>query len=174
MRGEQSQGMSRIQHQGLLVRHLREVLHGQTVLRPVLEGGAVASVDDQLVGMLGDGHVQVVGDHKHYGRCLTALMGEVVDAAGVDLIVRTEPVHVDTSVGLELFLELGNQSRMMFRGKITQGISQRELLLVGCQNLFPVGSMVDRGVEGLGSRQLVRNTFNNRFLKISHIVKCFV
>ena len=59
---------------------------------------------------------------------------------------------------------------MMFRGKITQGISQRELLLIGCQNLFPVGSMVDSGVKRLGSRQLVRNSFDNCFLKISHIV----
>ena len=139
MRREESQRMSRIQHQGLLVRHLREILHGQTVLGPVLECGPIASVDDQLVGMLGYGHVQIVGDHEHDGCGLAALVGEIIYAPGVYLVIRTEPVHVDTSVGLKFFLE-----------------------------------MVDRGVEGLGSRQLVRNTFNNRFLKISHIVKYFI
>ena len=106
MRREESQRMSRIQHQGLLVRHLREILHGQTVLGPVLECGPVASVDDQLVGMLGYGHVQVVGDHEHDGCGLAALVGEIIYAPGVYLVIRTEPVHVDTSVGLKFFLEL--------------------------------------------------------------------
>ena len=166
--------MSRIQYQSLLVRHLGQILHGQTVLGPVLESRAVTAIHDELVGMLGDGHIQIVGYHEHDGRCLTALMWKVIYAAGIDLIIGTQAVHVDPSVCLQLFLELRNQCCMMFRREIAQSVAQCQLLLIRCQYLLPVGSMVDRGVKRFGCRKFVRNTLNDCFLKISHIVNIFV
>ena len=149
MRGEQSQGMARIQHQGLLVGHLREVLHGQTVLSPVLEGGSVASVDDELVGMLCHSHVQVIGYRK------------IIYTAGVYLVIGPQTVHIDTSVSLKLFLELRNEFRMMFGRKIPQRVSQCQFLFLSGKYLLSVRSMIDRRVKWFGSRKHIRDTLDN-------------
>ena len=123
-------------HQSLLVRHLGQILHGQTVLGPVLESRSVASIDDQLVGMLGDGHVQVIGYHQHDGRSLTAPVWKIIYTAGVYLVIGPQTVHIDTSVSLKLFLELGKY-------------------------LLSVRSMIDRRVKWLGSRKHIRDTLDN-------------
>ena len=161
MRGEESQRMTRVQHQGLLVRHLREILHGQTVLRPVLESRSVASVDDQLVGMLGNGHIQVVGYHQHDGRSLTALVWKIIYTAGVYLVIGPQTVHIDTSVSLKLFLELRYKLGMVLWRKIPQRVSQCQLLFLSCKYLLSVRSMIDRRVKWLGSRKHIRNTLDN-------------
>ncbi len=161
MRGEESQRMTRVQHQSLLVRHLREILHGQTVLGPVLESCSVASIDDQLVGMLGNGHVQVIGYHQHDGRSLTALVWKIIYTAGVYLVIGPQTVHIDTSVSLKLFLELRYKLGMMFGRKIPQRVSQCQLLFLSCKYLLSVRSMIDRRVKWLGSRKHIRNTLDN-------------
>ena len=53
MAGKESHRQTGIHGQGLLVGHLREILHGEQILGPVLEYGAVAAIDYQLVGVLG-------------------------------------------------------------------------------------------------------------------------
>ena len=161
MRREQSERMSRIQYQSLLVRHLGQILHGQTVLGPVLESRSVASIDDQLVGMLGDGHVQVIGYHQHDGRSLTAPVWKIIYTAGVYLVIGPQTVHIDTSVSLKLFLELRNEFRMMFGRKIPQRVSQCQFLFLSGKYLLSVRSMIDRRVKWFGSRKHIRDTLDN-------------
>ena len=161
MRGEESQRMARIQHKSLLVRHLGQILHGQTVLGPVLESRSVASIDDQLVGMLGDGHVQVIGYHQHDGRSLTAPVRKIIYTAGVYLVIGPQTVHIDTSVSLKLFLELRNEFRMMFGRKIPQRVSQCQFLFLSGKYLLSVRSMIDRRVKWFGSRKHIRDTLDN-------------
>ena len=71
MAREQSERVSRIHDESLLVCHGREILHHQTVLRPVLEHGSVTAVCDELMRMLCHTIVQVVLDHRHDGSRLT-------------------------------------------------------------------------------------------------------
>ena len=71
MRGEQSEGMSGIHHQRLVVGHLAQVSHRQAVLRPVLEDGTVAAVDDEFVRVLCHFRVEVVLYHQHDGGSLS-------------------------------------------------------------------------------------------------------
>ena len=81
--GEKAQRMAAVHHQRLLVGHGGEVLHHQPVLRPVLENGAVAPVDDELVRVLRHSLVQVVLDHGHDGRRLPALGRIFVNGSGI-------------------------------------------------------------------------------------------
>ena len=98
VRGEESHGMAAIHGQGLLVGHLAEVFHHQAILCPVLEHGAVATVGDELVGMLCHGGVEVVLNHQHDGGSLTALGGILVDGAGIHLVGGAQTVHIDAAV----------------------------------------------------------------------------
>jgi len=66
VRRKEAEGVSRVHHQRLLIGHLREVLHGEPVLSPVLKNSSVAAIGDELVRMLGNGRIEVVGDHQHY------------------------------------------------------------------------------------------------------------
>ena len=61
-RGEQAHRVPGGDHQGLRLGHLLQVLLDQPVLHPVLEHLARLAVGDQLVGVEGDGEVQVVVD----------------------------------------------------------------------------------------------------------------
>ena len=81
--GKQAQRMAAVHHQRLLVGHGGEVLHHQPVLRPVLENGTVAAVDDELVRVLRHSLVQVVLDHGHDGRRLPALGRIFVNGSGI-------------------------------------------------------------------------------------------
>ena len=94
--------MAGVHYQGLFIGHGGQVLHYQPVLRPVLEDGAVAAVDDEFVRMLGHSFVQVVLDHGHNGRRLPRACRIFVNGPGIDLIGRPIPVHIDASIGLQL------------------------------------------------------------------------
>ena len=113
MRGEQSQWMPRVHGQGLLFGHGGKVLHGQAVLRPVLEDGSVASVNDELVGVLGDAGIQVVLDHGHDGSRLSALCRIFVNRPGVHVVRRAEPVHIDAAVAMQFLCKLGCKDCMV-------------------------------------------------------------
>ncbi len=130
VRREQTQRMAGVHHQRLLVGHLRQVLHNQAVLRPVLEHGAVAAVGDQLVRVLRHRRIQVVLDHQHDGGRLATLRRIGVDGAGVHLVVRTIPVHVDAAVVVQLFHEFGNQLRMQRRIEVAERIAKGKLFLL--------------------------------------------
>ena len=77
VRGEEAERMAGVHDERLLVGHLREVLHHQPVLCPVLEHGTVAAVGDELVRMLCHARVEVVLYHHHDGGCLTALGADI-------------------------------------------------------------------------------------------------
>ena len=88
MGGEEAEGMAGVHDEGLFVGHLAEVFHREAVLGPVLEDGAVTAVGNQLVGVLGDGGVEVVLDHQHYRGGLAGTGGVLVDRAGVHVVAR--------------------------------------------------------------------------------------
>ena len=111
--------MSGVHHECLLIGHLAQIFHREAVLCPVLEDGAVAAVDDELVGMLCHRGVEVVLDHQHDGRCLLAKGGILLDGAGVHLVGRTEAVHVDATVFFQLFGKLRGQRSVPFLGEVT-------------------------------------------------------
>ena len=155
--GEEAQRMPGVHDQRLLVRHGGEVLHHQPVLGPVLENGTVATVDDELVRMLGHPLVQVVLDHGHDGRRLTALGGVLVDRPGVYFVRRPVAVHVDAAVGFELLGEFRRQLCVQAFRKIAQGIFERQFLLFRLQDILPLGCVVNLRVIGFCLRQSVRN-----------------
>ena len=110
--GEQAQRMAAVHHQRLLVGHGGQVLHGEPVLRPVLENGPVAAVDDELVRMLRHPFVQVVLNHGHDGRRLGSAGGVLLYRACVYFIGRPIPVHIDAAVVLQFLRKLRCQLRM--------------------------------------------------------------
>ena len=70
MRREEAHGVAAVHDQGLFLGHLAQVLHGETVLGPVLKYPAVTTVGDEFFRMLRHCGVQVVLDHEHDGRRL--------------------------------------------------------------------------------------------------------
>jgi len=157
MRREQPQRVPRVHHQRLAVGHLRQVLHRQAVLRPVLEHGAVAAVGDQLVGMLRHGLVQVVLDHQHHSRGLAAAAGIFVDRPRIHLVVGTQAVHVDAPVFAQLLGKLPGQRGVVLRGEITQCVPDRQHLLLGRKYPLALGRVVDLFVIGFSGGQPIGN-----------------
>ena len=165
---EEAQRMAGVHHERLLVRHRGEVLHHEAVLRPVLEDGAVAAVDDELVRVLGHARIQVVLDHRHDGRRLPGLGRILVDGPGVHLIGGTETVHIDASVLVQLLGEFLRQHGVMLGGEVAQRILQRQHLLLVGQDILPLGGVVDLRIIRLHLRQLRRNARQDFLLKLIH------
>lgn len=157
--------MARVHHEGLLVGHLGEVLHRQTILCPVLEDGAIASIDDQLVRVLCHARVEVVLDHQHDGCSLLRTMGIVGDVAGLHLIGGTVAVHIDTTVLAQLLGELGGKLCVKLLRKIAERVAQSELLLLRGEDILALGRMVDGSVVGLQCWQLSGNAGTDVGLK---------
>ena len=158
VRREQPQRMPRVHHQRLAVGHLRQILHCEAVLRPVLEHRAVAAVGDQLVGMLSDLRVEVVLDHQHDGRRLPAAGGILVDGPRIHLVIGTQAVHIDTAVFAQLLGELLRQNGVVLDGEVTQGVFQGQHLLFVQKDILALGRMVDLPVIGFCGGQPVGNT----------------
>lgn len=160
-RREQAHGVTRVQDQGLVAAHVRQVLHGQQVLSPVLEHGAVAAVGDQLVRELSHLRIQVVLDHVHDGLGLITETGVLLDRASVHLVVWPEAHHVDAAVGLELLEELWGQRLVPLHGEVAQGVGQGHADLSRGQDL---GHLRTRRrvrhtlVQGTGLRKFSRDT----------------
>ena len=157
MAREESQRMAGVHNQSLFVCHRSQILHGQTVLGPVLEHGPIASVCDEFVRMLRDPRVEVVLYHRHYRRRLCALCGILPYGTGIHGIVRTEAVHVYASVVLQLSCEFRSQHRMLMFRKIPQCITEREFLLSIAEQVLAPGRMVHRRVISLRLRKFLRN-----------------
>ena len=174
--GIESHGMAAVHDEGLLVGHLAEVFHHQAVLSPVLEDGAVATVGDELVRMLSHGGVEVILDHQHDGGRLTALGRILLDGAGVHLVGGAQTVHIDAAVLLQLFGKLLGQHLVVLGGKIAQGVADGQLLLGRRQDILTLGSVVHRGVIGLGFGQRVGDTEAQFILEFfeCHIFVIFV
>ena len=126
-------------------------------MRPVLEDGSVAAVDNQLVRMLCHSRVQIVLNHQHDGSSLTTLVRIVIDGASKHLIAGTIAVHIDASIALQLFGKLRCELCVQVFWEIAQGVAQRQPLLLGRQYVLPLRSVVDLCIIGFSFRQIVRN-----------------
>ena len=94
-------------------------------MRPVLEYGAVSAVSNQLVWMLRYGGVKIILDHQHNAGCLQGFVRIVLDWASVHIILRAEPIHIDTAVCAQFFGKLGSERRVELLGEVAQSIAQR-------------------------------------------------
>ena len=83
MAWEQAERMAGVHHQRLLVSHGGKVLHGQQVLRPILENRSVAAVDYEFVRMLRNPRIQIVLDHRHNGCRLPGFRRILIYRTGV-------------------------------------------------------------------------------------------
>ena len=141
MRREQSQRMARIHHQCLFFGHSGQILHGQQVLGPVLKYGSVTAIRNQFVRMLCYRRVEVVGDHQHDGCRLFGFVRVFVNRAGIHLIVRTETIHVDTSVGFQLMGKFIGQHLVELFREIPQSIPQCQFFFFRRKNVFSFRSV---------------------------------
>ena len=148
MRREESERMTRVHHERLLVGHLAEVFHCESVLRPVLEDGTVASVHDEFVRMLRHLRVQVVLNHEHDGGSLFGVVRILVDGASVHIVCRTIAVHIDASVGVELSDELRRQLRVQLFREVAQSVAQCQLFLLVVEYLLALRRMIYIRVVG--------------------------
>ena len=140
--------MARIEHQCLFVGHLREQLHRKPVLRPILESRTVTAVNDELVGMLRHSLVEVVGYHKHDSRGLFRPVRIVLYVTGIYPVGWTVTVHIYAAVTLQLFGELPGQLGMQMFRNIPQCVTHCQTFLVGREDIFATGRMVDFVVVG--------------------------
>ena len=67
MRRKQAQWMARIHDERLVICHFAEVLHHETILRPILEHCSVSAVSDEFVWKLCNSGVEIVVNHEHDG-----------------------------------------------------------------------------------------------------------
>ena len=166
VRRKQPQRMSRVHYQGLTLGHLRQVLHRQAVLRPVLEHGTVAAISDKFVRMLGHARVQIVLYHQHYGRSLPTLGRVLLDGAGVHRIMRAQPIHVYAAIAAQLLGKFRSQDGVLFLREIAQRIFQSQGLLCGREDILAPRSVVDRSVIFLRFGQSGRNTAHDVLLEL--------
>ena len=120
MRGEQTEGMTGIHDESLLVGHLAEVLHHEAILCPVHENRTVAAIGDELVGVLSYTRVEVILDHQHDGSSLFAAMRIVADGTSLHLVAWTVAVHVDATVGVVTVESDGKIIAKLYRGEKLQ------------------------------------------------------
>ncbi len=170
MTREQSERVPGIHDKSLLICHRCEILHCKTVLGPVLEYRPVASVCDQLVRVLCHARVEVVLYHCHYGCGLTALCRILVDWTGIHFIVRTETVHIDSSVVVQFPCKFFCKYAVVLFRKITQGIAYCENLFLFCENVLASWCVVYIAVVWLRFRKDLRDSGEDVFMEIVHSV----
>ena len=112
MAREESHRQARIHSKRLLVGHRSQILHRQAVLRPVLEDSTISAIYNQLVRMLRHTRVEVVLNHRHDSRSLTALSGILIDWTSIHIVARTETIHIDSAIGAELLCKLRSERCM--------------------------------------------------------------
>ena len=158
---EQPERMAGVHDQGLVFFHLAQILHGQTVLRPVLEHRPVAAVGDELLGVLRHGRVEVVLDHQHDRGGLAALGRVPIDGVRLHVVRRAQAVHVNASVVLELQGKFRGELRMLMRREITKRVAQRKFFFLGRQDVLAHWGVAPFGVALDGRRQRLRKALLN-------------
>ena len=124
--------------------------------------------------MLSDARIQVVLNHCHNRGSLTALCRIFVYRTGKHLVIRAEPVHVDSSVVVQLLGELFRQYSVELDREVSERIFQRERLLFVSENVLASRCMVHGRVIRFFLGQFCRDAFENLFLEISHILLSYV
>ena len=123
-RREQSHRMTTVHHERLLFGHFTQILHHQTILRPVLKNRTVPTIGNQFIRMLCHAWIQVVLNHEHDGCCLLTLCRIFRNRSRIHFVCRTIAVHVNASVCLQLFSKFLCQCFVQFRREIAKGIAQ--------------------------------------------------
>ena len=160
--------MAGVHDKGLLVGHRSQVLHDKTVLGPVLENCSVSAVGNQLMGMLCNSRIEVVLNHRHDGSRLTASGWIFVNGARKHSIIRTETIHVDASVLLQLPGKFFCEDLMMLLREVSQGIFDCQDFLLVAEYILAPGRVIYIVVIRFCLRKLRRDAFQNRFLKLCH------
>ena len=128
--GKQPQRVAAHDDQGGVLGELGEVFLDESVLQPVLADAAGFAIGDELVGVEGDVEVEVVVDLHLEGLALGAAALILVDRTALEMTSRTPAVGVDAAEGAKFLEELWCGLLVQFRGKVTQGIAQRDLGLI--------------------------------------------
>ena len=123
--------------------------------------------------VLCDARVQIVLDHCHYRSSLTAFRRVLVDRPCIHLVIRTETVHVDAAVVMQLLRKLLSQNTMELGREISESIAYSQYLFLVSKNVLALRRMVYRHVVWFFLRKLRRDAFEYLFLKISHVIRCF-
>ena len=170
MAREQTHRVARIHSKGLLIGHRGKILHRQSVLRPVLEDGSIAAVDNQFVRVLRHARVEVVLNHRHNGRCLTRTGRIFVDGTSIHLVGRTVAVHIDAPILPEFVGKLACQLLVQVLGKVAQSVLECQHFLFLGEDIFAFGSVVDGGVVGFHLGQRGTYTCQDFFLECHDMV----
>src|SRR5690606_6176426 len=99
------------------------VLHSKKILSPVLEHCSVTSISNQFMRVLCYGIVQIVLNHKHNCLCLLRLAWVLRNRSSIHFIIRTEAIHIDTPISVELVHELFCQYSVVSWLEVTKSIA---------------------------------------------------
>ena len=158
--------MSGIHHQCLLVGHLAQILHSESVLCPVLEYCAIAAISNEFVRVLCHCGVEVVLNHQHNSCCLAGTMGILVDRTSIHVVARAEAIHIDSAVVLQFFSKLRRKLCMKFCREIPQRIAKRQFFLIFGENLLAARRMVDVFIVRLNFGQHIGDACTNLSCKL--------
>ena len=175
MAWEQAERMSRVHYKCLFVSHFCQIFHHKSVLSPVLEHRSVSTICDQLMRMLGDTVVQIVLDHCHDCSSLSRFCRILVNRTCIHFIVRTEAVHIDASVFIELLCELFCQNGVMSGREVSECVLYCQHLLFCAQDVLALWRMTYCSVICFGLREFCRNSSKYIFMKfiLYHLIRVF-
>ena len=121
-RGEEAEGMTRFDHERLLVGHLLEIFLDEAVLEPVLAYLTGLAVGYEFVGIEGDVEAEVVVDHHLESLACEAFSFVFVDRLGLEVALGTPAVGVDASAGAELFQKFRSHLFVELLGEIAESV----------------------------------------------------
>ena len=126
---EQSQRMSGLDHECLLIRQYFEILLDQAILHPVLANLPGFAIRDQFVWIESDIETEIVVDHHLESLSLQTLPFILVDRLGFQVSFRPITVSVNAAASHQLFHKLRSQHFMQLFGNVTERILQGRFCL---------------------------------------------
>ena len=152
--------------EGFVFLQLGQVLHGEQVLRPVLEYRPVAPVGNQFVGVLGHCRIQVVLDHEHDGGCLLIFRRVLFDRSGVHSVCRPVAVQINASKFLQFLGAFRGHGRMVLHRNVAQGVLDGQYFFFRGENVLAFGCMGNRWVPAGVSGQVGRDSCPKGLLEV--------